>query len=407
MNDHPDHIVVVGGGLAAGTAVTELRSNGFDGDLTLFTDEQWTPYERPPLSKDILLGDGTEDDALMHPASWYADHDVDLRLGTKVTSLDTAARVVTAGDEQVRYDRLLLATGSWPRAFAPAADAGPAVAYLRTLEESRRIKDALEAGARVGIVGAGWIGLEVAAAARAADASVTVFESLDQPLLNVLGADVGRIFADVHRAHDVDLRLGARITDVARSGDGVTVSLADGDPVRCDLLVIGTGVEPVVEPAGAAGLTIDDGIRTDAHLRTSDPYVYAAGDVANADHPVLGRPLRVAHWDTAGKHGAVAAANLVGGNVEHRELPYFFTDQYDLGMEYVGHAGPDDYDRVVLRGQTSGDDLLFTAWWLQGRRIVAGMHVNDWDAIDEVKRLVGTDVDPERLADEGTALGEV
>jgi 3-phenylpropionate/trans-cinnamate dioxygenase ferredoxin reductase subunit len=195
------------------------------------------------------------------------------------------------------------------------------------------------------------------------------------------------------------------VTGVERSGDGALVHLREGEPVRCDLLVVGVGVEPVVELAEAAGLHLDNGIRTDAHLRTSDSSVYAAGDVANADHPVLGRSLRVEHWDTAIKHGRVVAANLLGEDTVHDALPYFFTDQYDLGMEYVGNSGPEGFDRVVVRGDASGLD--FTAWWLRGDEVVAGMHVNDWDAIDDVRRLVGGHVDADRLADESTELSSL
>jgi 3-phenylpropionate/trans-cinnamate dioxygenase ferredoxin reductase subunit len=220
----------------------------------------------------------------------------------------------------------------------------------------------------------------------------------------VLGDEVAAIFAGVHRAHGVDLRTGVHVTGIERSGDGATVMLAEGNPVHCDLLVVGVGVEPVVEPAGAAGLTIDNGIRTDAHLRTSDPHVWAAGDVANADHPMLGRPVRVEHWDTAVKHGTVVAANLLGQDTVHDALPYFFTDQYDLGMEYVGSPGPDGFDRVVVRGDTEG--LVFTAWWLRGDEVVAGMHVNDWDAIDDVRRLVGSQVDAEALGDSSVPLDQ-
>jgi 3-phenylpropionate/trans-cinnamate dioxygenase ferredoxin reductase subunit len=195
------------------------------------------------------------------------------------------------------------------------------------------------------------------------------------------------------------------LTGIERSGDGALVHLREGDPVRCDLLVVGVGVEPVVEPAQAAGLRIDNGIRTDDHLRTSDPSVYAAGDVANADHPVLGRPLRVEHWDTAIKHGRIVAANLLGHDAAHDALPYFFTDQYDLGMEYVGNPGPEGFDRVVVRGDPGGLD--FTAWWLRGDQVVAGMHVNDWDAIGDVRRIVGSHVDPDALADGSTDLSGI
>jgi 3-phenylpropionate/trans-cinnamate dioxygenase ferredoxin reductase subunit len=398
-------IVVVGGGLAAGTAVTELRESGYAGPLVLVTEEDRPPYERPPLSKDLLLGKGTEDDASVQDEAWYADHDVDLRLGTRATSLDTSARTVVAGGETLQYDGLLLATGARPRRLAMADDSGAPVTYLRTMQDSRRIKEHLTEGARIGIIGGGWIGLEIAAAARENGAEVTVLEAAGQPLLQVLGPEVAAIFAQVHRSHGVDLRTSAHVTGVERSGGHALVQLREGDPVTCDLLVVGVGVEPVVEPAGAAGLTIDNGIRTDAQLRTSAPHVYAAGDVANADHPVLGRPLRVEHWDTAGKHGAVAAHNLVGGHEEHDALPYFFTDQYDLGLEYVGSPGPAGFDRVVLRGDVEGLD--FTAWWLRGREVVAGMHVNDWDAIEHVRRIVGQSLDPDRLGDPSVDLADL
>jgi 3-phenylpropionate/trans-cinnamate dioxygenase ferredoxin reductase subunit len=305
----------------------------------------------------------------------------------------------------VDYDRLVLATGARPRRLAMADDSGAPVVYLRTMADSLALKEHLRDGAHLGIIGGGWIGLEVAAAARSNGAEVTLLESLDQPLERVLGAEVGGIFADLHREHGVDLRTSVQVTGIERSGDGALVQLLEGEPVRCDLLVVGVGVEPVVELAAAGGLRVDNGIRTDAHLRTSDAAVYAAGDVANADHPVLGRPVRVEHWDTAIKHGRVVAANLLGQDTVHDSLPYFFTDQYDLGMEYVGNSGPDGFDRVIVRGDTSGLD--FTAWWLRDDEIVAGMHVNDWDAIGDVRRLVGQHVDVDRLAKESVELSSL
>jgi 3-phenylpropionate/trans-cinnamate dioxygenase ferredoxin reductase subunit len=398
-------IVGGGGGLAAGSFVTELRERGHDGPVTVFTEEEHPPYERPPLSKGLLLGTATETDPLVHEGEWYAEHDVDLRTGTRVTGLDVAAHHVVAGDDTTPYDTLLLATGSRPRRLAMADDSGVPVAYLRTLEDALALKRELGAGRRIGIIGAGWIGLEVASAAAIAGAEVTVLESLDQPLLRVVGTQVGAIFAGLHRNHGVDLRTSVEVTGIEQSGSGALVRLADGDPIGCDLLVVGIGVEPNADLALAAGLTVENGIRTDTRLRTSDPDVLAAGDVANADHPVLGRPVRVEHWDTAIQHAKVAAANVVGEDTEADALPYFFTDQYDLGMEYVGSPGPEGFDRVLLRGDP--DELNFTAWWLRGNRVVAGMHVNDWDAIGDVRRIVGSTVEGDRLADESVALSDV
>jgi 3-phenylpropionate/trans-cinnamate dioxygenase ferredoxin reductase subunit len=265
------------------------------------------------------------------------------------------------------------------------------------------------------MIGGGWIGLEVASAARAHDVEVVLLEAAAQPLLPVLGDQVAALFADLHRAHGVDLRTGSQVSAIRSTGSGVEVDVESGgtaDTVTGDHLVVGIGAIPDVALAEAAGLTVENGVRTDARLRTSAEDVYAAGDIAHADHPVLGHPLRVEHWDTAIQHGKVVAQNLLGHETRHEALPYFFTDQYDLGMEYVGNPGPEGFDRVVVRGRTGGDDGgQFTAWWLRdsgsSARVVAGMHVNDWDAIDEVRRIVGTDLDADRLADEGVALDDL
>ena len=385
-------IVVVGGGLAAGTFVTQLRERGYDGEVVLLAEEAHAPYERPPLSKDLLLGKGSPDDAAVHETAWYAEHDVDLRTSTAATAIDLAGRRVQAGGEWLAYDELVLATGARARHLPLADEAGVPVVYLRTLDDSLALREHLTEGTRIGIIGGGWIGLEVASAARQHGAEVTVLESLDLPLLRVLGPEVAQVFADLHREHGVDLRTGVQVTGITARGDGATVALqgegADGSALDVDLLVVGVGVEPNVELAEAAGLAVDNGIRTDARLRTSDAHVHAIGDVANIDHPVLGHPLRVEHWDTAKKHGATLAATLTGTPTDAADLPYFFTDQYDLGMEYVGNPGPEGYDRVILTGDVPG--RVFRAWWVRGDRVVAGMHVNDWDAIDEVRRVVGT-----------------
>jgi 3-phenylpropionate/trans-cinnamate dioxygenase ferredoxin reductase component len=385
-------IVVVGGGLAAGTLVTQLRERGHVGPIVLLTEEAHPPYERPPLSKDLLLGKGEPADAAVHERAWYAEHDIDLRTSTAVTAIDRGGRRVEAGGEWIEYETLVLATGARARHLAMADDSGVPVVYLRTLDDSLALREHLTEGNRIGIIGGGWIGLEVASAARQHGAEVTVLESLDLPLLRVLGPEVARVFADLHREHGVDLRTGVEVTAITPNGDGAGVTLGDGSNVDVDLLVVGVGVEPVTDLAEAAGLTVDNGIRTDGHLRTDDEHIYAIGDVANVDHPVLGHPLRVEHWDTAIQHGKALAATLTGTSTEAAALPYFFTDQYDLGMEYVGNPGPEGYDRVVLTGDVPG--RVFRAWWLRGSRVVAGMHVNDWDAIDEIRRVVGTDEAP-------------
>jgi 3-phenylpropionate/trans-cinnamate dioxygenase ferredoxin reductase component len=385
-------IVVVGGGLAAGTLVTQLRERGHEDPVVLITDEAHPPYERPPLSKDLLLGKGEPADAAVHEREWYAEHGVDLRTGTAVSTIDRDGRRVQEGDEWVDYDTLVLATGARPRRLPLADDSGVPVVYLRTLDDSLALREHLTKGNRIGIIGGGWIGLEVASAARQHGADVTVLESLDLPLLRVLGPEVAQVFADLHREHGVDLRTGVQVTSIAPSGGGARVTLGDDGAIDVDLLVVGVGVEPNTGLAEAGGLEIDNGIRTDSHLRTGDEHIYAIGDVANADHPVLGRPLRVEHWDTAIQHGKTLAATLSGTPTEASALPYFFTDQYDLGMEYVGNPGPEGYDRVELTGDVPGRQ--FRAWWVRDDRVVAGMHVNDWDAIDEIRRVVGSGEGP-------------
>jgi 3-phenylpropionate/trans-cinnamate dioxygenase ferredoxin reductase subunit len=412
MTDQNAPIVVVGGGLAAGTVVTELREGGYTGPLALYTDEAHPPYERPPLSKDYLLDKGELSDALVHPEQWYAEHDVDLHLSTPVTAIDPASRTYTAGGETSAYSSLVLATGSRARHLPSADESGAPVHYLRQWSDAEALKAVLTPGSRLAMIGGGWIGLEAASAARAHDVEVVVLETAPQPLHAVLGDQVAALFADLHRTHGVDLRTGVRVGAIRKAGDGVEVDV-DGETVVADQLLVGIGAIPDVTLAEAAGLTVENGIRTDARLHTSAQGVYAAGDIANADHPVLGHPLRVEHWDTAIQHGKVVARNLLaergmGEEAVHDSLPYFFTDQYSLGMEYVGNPGPAGFDRVVVRGTTGGDDGgQFTAWWLRGSQVVAGMHVNDWDAIDEVRRIVGRTVDPDRLADDAVPLADV
>ena len=392
-------IVLVGGGLATGTAVRELRTQGYDGELVVFAAEAHPPYERPPLSKGYLLGNEPAEKALVNAPAWYAEHDVDLRTGVTVDSIDTDAHTLSAGGREQAWSGLLLATGAAPRRLALADDSGASVHYLRTLDDSTALKEQLVPGARIGVIGGGWIGLEVASAARQAGAEVVVLEALDQPLRNVLGPEVGALFAQLHREKGVDVRTGSRIEAISSGSAGASISLAGGDSVDVDRLVVGVGVAPVTELASAAAIAVDNGVLVDAALATSAPGVFAAGDVANVDHPVLGHRLRVEHWDTAIKHGTVAATNLLGGHAVADHLPYFFTDQYALGLEYVGHPGPDGFDRVVVTGDTDGpvEGRTFRVWWLRGERVVAGMHVNDWDAIDRVRELVGTDADEATL----------
>ncbi len=405
MSD-PETVVVVGAGLTAAHAVESMREAGYDGRLIVYGAEPHPPYERPPMSKGYLLGNDELESAFPHPASWYEEKSVELHQATPVTAIDLDRREVHAGGRQQSFDRLLLATGATPRRLRMADDSGAPVAYLRTIEDSDQLSAAFGPDAKVVIVGGGWIGLEVASAARQAGSDVTVLEALDLPLLRVLGPEVAAVFADLHREHGVDLRVASEITGVAADGRRAVVHLGDGAKLEADLLVVGIGVSPATALAEAAGLDTDNGVLVDEYLQTSDPAVFAAGDVANAYHPLLQRRLRVEHWDNAIEQGKVVGRNLVGERVAYDRLPYFFTDQYDFGMEYVGHIGPDGYDEVVLRGDLA--ERTFTAFWLGGGSVLAGMHANDWDAIDAVRRIVGADhVDIETLRDPSVSLDEV
>ena len=402
-------LVVVGGGVAAVKAAATLRDQGFAGRVLVISDEPHLPYERPPLSKGYLQGTEQRDGVFVHPSGWFAEHDIDLRLGVRVTAVDRAAHTVVLADgAQVHYDALLLATGARARRLdVPGAEVG-GVRYLRTLDDADRLKADLGRAGRVVVIGGGWIGLEVAAAARVAGAQVSVLEQGRLPLLRVLGPEVATIFADLHRAHGVDLRCAVVVSGV-RSVDGalVGIELDDGTVVDADLAVVGVGATPNTELAEAAGLAVDDGIQVDEHLRTSDPDIYAAGDVANAYHPVLHRRLRVEHVTNARRQAVVAARSMLGLDASSDRLPFFYTDQYDLGMEYTGHAEPGGYDEVVIRGDVP--NLRFVALWVADRRVVAGMHVNEWDSIGHIEALVlsGRQISADRIADPGIALQDL
>jgi NADPH-dependent 2,4-dienoyl-CoA reductase/sulfur reductase-like enzyme len=403
--------VIVGGGLGAAKLAETLRAKDFDGTVTLIGAEEHLPYERPPLSKEHLAGKKSLPEFTVAPAQWYRDHHVEVRLGTTVTGLDPAAKTITLPDDStLPYDKLALATGSTPRTLpVPGVDA-PNVYTLRTIEDSDTLIELFGSARRIVIIGAGWIGLEVAAAARSAGVEVTVVERADLPLLAVLGPEMAEVFADLHRANGVDFRFGAQVdaitteeaiaTDVANG-----VRLADGSTIEADAILVAVGARPNVDLAADGGLAVDDGVLVDEHLATSDPDIVAVGDIAAQQHPVLDRRIRVEHWANALNQPAVAAATMLGEQAVYDRLPYFFTDQYDLGMEYTGFAAPGEYARVVVRGDPAARE--FVAFWLDsGNRVLAGMNVNVWDVTDRIKELIlaGDPVDPDRLADTTTKL---
>lgn len=401
--------VIVGAGLAGAKAAEALRAQGFRGEVVLVGDEAERPYDRPPLSKGYLLGKSERDEIYVHPSGWYAENDIDLRVGTRIVEIDRAAHEVsTQRGDKLRYDKLLLTTGSSPRHLHVPGAGLSGVHYLRRVTDSEALRAAFESVQRVAIIGAGWIGLETAAAACAAKCQVTLIEQADLPLVAVLGAEVAATYAALHRAHGVDLRLNAGVAEIIGTTHGATgVRLADGSVVPADTVVVGVGITPNIELAEAAGLPIDNGIVVDENLATVDPDIFAAGDVANAYYPLLGTYLRLEHWSAAVNQGPVAAANMMGKPMSYDRVPYFFSDQYDSGMEYTGYVARGGYDAVVFRGDVAGGD--FIAFWMRDGRVLAGMNVNTWGVTDAIEALVrsGARIDPAKLADPQVPLTDL
>jgi NADPH-dependent 2,4-dienoyl-CoA reductase/sulfur reductase-like enzyme len=401
--------VIVGGGLAGAKAAETLRDEGFDGGVVLFGDEPERPYERPPLSKGYLNGNDERESVFVHPEQWYAEHDVDLRTGVTVAAVDPAGHTVAFDGGTVSYDKLLLATGASPRLIdIPGTDLD-GVFFLHALGDSERLRSALGGGRRVVVVGAGWIGLETAAAAAQAGGSVTVVEPQPVALLSALGPELGGLFTGLHQAHGVQFRFGETAKeihgDAARKVGSVVTS--GGAVLPADVVIIGVGAVPNDGLASAAGLEVSNGVLADAALRTSDPDIYAAGDVANWFNPLLGRRVRVEHWGNALAGGSAAARSMLGKDVTYDPVPYFYSDQYDLGMECAGLPSPGSYDQVVYRGDRDG--MEFIAFWLANGRLVAGMNVNVWDVTDDIQALIrsGRELNVSRLTDPAISLPEV
>lgn len=401
--------VIAGAGLAGAKAAEALREGGFGGPLVLVGDEDEQPYERPALSKEYLQGTSPREDVFVHPQRWYEENGVELRLGVPVAAVDPGGHAVTLADgSSLPYAKLLLATGSSPRRLPVGGENLDGVHYLRRLADSDRLKETFRTASRVVVIGGGWIGLETTAAARTAGVQVTLLEAAELPLLAVLGRETAQVFADLHTEHGVDLRCGTHVTEITGENGHVSgVLLHGGERIEADAVIVGVGITPNTGLAVDAGLEVEDGIRVDAALRTSHPDIWAAGDVASALHPLLGRHIRVEHWANALNQPATAARSMLGEDASYDRLPYFFTDQYDLGMEYTGHAGAGTYDQVVVRGSTA--DREFIAFWLDQRRVLAGMNVNVWDVTDPIRTLVTSrlPVEASRLADVGVPLTEV
>ncbi|MGX1541615.1 NAD(P)/FAD-dependent oxidoreductase [Streptomyces adustus] len=419
MVDADQTFVIVGGGLAGAKAAETLRTEGFTGRVILICDERDHPYERPPLSKGYLLGKEERDSVFVHEPAWYARNHIELHLGHTVAALDRAARTVRFGEDGTlaHYDKLLLVTGAEPRRLdVPGTDLA-GVHHLRRLSHAERLRSVLAGLGRdnghLVIAGAGWIGLEVAAAAREYGAEVTVVEPEPTPLHGVLGPELGGVFAELHQEHGVRFRFGVRLTEIVGQ-DGLVFAARtdDGDEHPAHVVLAAIGAAPRTALAEAAGLELADrahggGIAVDARLRTSDPDIFAAGDVASFPHPLYGTRLRVEHWANALNGGPAAARAMLGQEVVYDRVPYFFSDQYDLGMEYSGWAPPGSYDQVVIRGDAGKRE--FVAFWVKEGRVLAGMNVNVWDVTEPIQQLIrsGAAVDTEALADPHVPLNSL
>ena len=403
-------VLIVGGGLAGARAAEGARESGFDGRLVIVGAEDTLPYIRPPLSKEFLIGKSERGSFDVHPADWYTEQRVELLLDRRVAAIDPAAHTVDVEHGDVlHYDRLMLATGASPRRYRGKGADLAGVHHLRTVGDSTKLRAAIAVGGRrVAIIGAGWIGLEVASAARGYGNEVTVVGRETVPLDYAIGDTAGSIFAELHREHGVDLRMSTSVAGIVGERGRVTgVRLEGGDVVRADVVVIGIGAIPETFLAETAGLHVDNGIMTDAAFRTSVADVYAVGDVANVFHPVLGRPIRIEHWANAENAGKAAGRSIAGERVEYDEIPYFYTDQYDLGMEYSGYGVLAEGVEPLFRGDRGARE--FIAFWLAEGRVVAGMNVNVWDVNETVQRLIRSRavVDPARLVDPAVPLDEL
>jgi 3-phenylpropionate/trans-cinnamate dioxygenase ferredoxin reductase subunit len=377
--------VIIGASLAGAKAAEALREQGFDGRVVLLGAESERPYERPPLTKEHLRGESSREKAFVHEAGFYDQHEIELQTGASVTAIDRArSKVVLEDGRELGYDRLLLTTGAEPRRSpVPGADLD-GVHYLRTLDDCDALRERLQAGGHAAVVGAGWIGSEFAASARQRGLQVTVIDPHKLPNERIFGSEIGTFYRDLHGRHGVELMLGEGLDALVGDGAVDHVRTTKGLTVECDFAVFGVGVAPRVELARDAGLRIDNGIVVDEGLRTSDPKVFAAGDVANAWHPFYERHIRVEHWANALNQGPIAARAMLGEHASYERIPYFFSDQYDVGMEYCGFAP--QWDRVVFRGDPESGE--FIAVWVLDGRVVAGMNVNVWDVNEQIQMLI-------------------
>jgi len=398
-------VAIVGGGLAAAEAAKTLRGDGFDGRIVLVAEERHLPYERPPLSKEYLRGEAPTTKLLAQPDAFYAESSVEVLAGRRAVALDPAERRLSLDDGRtIGFGRLLLATGARPRRLTATPRADEGVHYLRTIEDADRLRAAAADAGTAVVAGGGWIAAESAASLRQLGLDVTLVVPGSQILERSLGPDIGARYGAVHRRHGVRIIHGARVEAVEQDGRARRLRLSSGATIAGDLAVLGLGAAANLELARDAGIGTGAGILVDERLETSVPGIFAAGDVASALHPRLGRRVRSEHWDNARRQGRTAARNLAGGRESYDRVPYFYSDQFELGMELLGD--PSGGDEVVVRDLP---DQAFVALWLAGGRVVAGMHGNVWDAKKPIDALVaaGASVDPAAVRDPSVPLEEL
>ncbi|WP_166825093.1 NAD(P)/FAD-dependent oxidoreductase [Brevibacterium limosum] len=396
--------VVIGAGIGGGTVVEALRDVGYAGSVALVGADPAAPYYRPDLSKKVMLEQSDPTESALRGEDWYAAHDVTVLFGTAVTAIDPAARSVTLDDgRQLNYGQAILATGSTPRTLdVPGAQLGN-IHTLRHAGDAVAIRSQFGDGKKVAVIGGGWIGLEVAAAAKSHGCDVTVILHTDAPpLASVLGDELGEYFEELHRTNGVEF-LNQAETASFTGADAVESVETSAGSVPADLVVVGIGADPAVDLASSAGLSTDNGVVVDEHMRTSDGSILAIGDIANAHNVLRDERLRVEHWDNAVRQAEVAASTITEGTRSYDWQPYFYTDQFDLGMEYVGRGGPED--EVVIRGEKSSGE--FIVFWRRDGKVAAAMNVNVWDYGDELRALIGKEVSADRLTDEQVPVGEL
>jgi 3-phenylpropionate/trans-cinnamate dioxygenase ferredoxin reductase subunit len=395
--------VIVGGGQAAAAAAEELRNRAFDGEIVLLSNEHEYPYERPPLSKEYLLtGDASE--LYFKPAEWYAANNVEVNFGVTVTAVDPKAKVLTLDDgSEQTYDKLLITTGGRPRVIESFT--GSRVRYLRDKADADKMSAELTEGTTLVVVGAGFVGCEVAASARKRGVEVIVLEALDAPMKRALGDDVGHAMAAIHRHNGVDVRLSTTISSVTESGDKMVIT-TDGGTIEADYVLVAIGMTPNTELLDGSGIEVDNGVVVDEFCRSSDPDVYAAGDVANAWDHERGDRVRVEHYDNAAKQGAAAAANMLGAQEPHSDAHWFWSDQYEHNLQAVGLAT--DYDQVVIRREDP-DAPAFAAFYVKDNKVQAAFALDNSKEILRVRKLIaaGTEVTAEQLADPSVDLRKV